>query len=122
MGEKVKELKELVGFGLAFGMAVDKSLADDGKVTFGDVGNLIAPIMKAPSAFQGADQALVELKALDDEGKKELNEFVKGEFDIRDENIEAIVEEAVSMAVSGARILALLKAQKQADPAPQPQA
>ena len=123
MGEsKVKELKELVAFGLAFGMAVDKSLADDGKVTFADAGNLIQPIMKAPAAFGGADQALVELKALDDEGKKELNEFVKSEFDIHDDHVEAIVEEAISMAVSGARILALLKAPKQADPAPQPQA
>lgn len=116
MESKVKELKELVSFGLAFGMAIDKSLADDGKITFGDVGNLIAPIMQAPAAFGGAQIALVELKALDEDGKKELNEFVKAEFNIADDKVEAIIEEAINMAVSGARIVALMKAA----PAPEP--
>lgn len=119
MESKVKELKELVDFGLALGMAVDKSLADDGKISFADAGNLIAPIMKAPAAFAGAEKALDELKALDDEGKKELHDFVKSEFDVHNDDVEAIVEECVDMAVSAARVVALLAKKKQAEaPAP----
>lgn len=121
MSEKAKELKDLIGFGLALGMAIDKSLADDGKITFTDAGNLIDPIMKAPAAFAGADQALAELKALDEEGKKELNEFVKSEFDIKDDKIEAVVEECVSIGVSAARVVALF-AKKDEAPAPAPAA
>lgn len=112
MESKVKELKELVAFGLSLGSAIDRSLSDDGKITFADAGNLIGPIMKAPAAFAGAEQALVELNALDEEGKKELNEFVKSEFDIADDRIEAIVEESVGVAVGAARIVALLKKPK----------
>jgi hypothetical protein len=116
MGSKITELKALVAFGLSLGMAIDKSLADDGKITFTDAGNLIAPIMKAPAAFSGAAQALAELKALSDEDRAELNAYVKSEFSIHDQHVEAVVEECVNMGTSAARVLALLK--KPAAPAP----
>lgn len=113
---KVTELKELVGFGLSLGMAIDKSLSDDGKISFADVGNLLAPIMKAPAAFAGAEKALEELKSLDDEGKKELNEYVKTEFSIQDHKVEAVVEECVGIAVSAARVVALLAKKEESTP------
>lgn len=110
---KVKELKEMVSFGLSLGMAIDKSLADDGKISFADVGNLIAPIMKAPAAFMGADKALEELKNLDEEGKKEMNDFVKSEFDIADDKIEAIVEECIGIAMSAAKVVSMVAKQEE---------
>lgn len=118
MNEKLKEVKELVSFGLSIGMAIDSSLADDGKITFADAGKLLAPLIKAPAAFTGADKALVELKALDDEGKKELNEFVKAEFKIQDEKLEEVIEECVSVGVSIAKVVALVAKKKEEVAAP----
>lgn len=111
MGEKygIKELKELLDFGLSLGMAVDKSYANDGKITLIDAALLLTPAMKAPAAFSGLDIALLELKDLDDAEKQELQEHVKASFDIADDKLEAIVEGALSVAISVAKVLALLK-------------
>lgn len=108
MESKVKELKELVGFGLSVGVAVDKSLADDGKVTVSDIPKFGAPVLRAPEAIMGADKALDELRALDDAGRAELHQYAKDEFDVRDDLVEQVVEEAIVAGVAVARIVALL--------------
>lgn len=105
----VKELKELLAFVLSLGMAVDKSLANDGKITLLDAANLLDPAMKAPAAFAGLDIALLELQDLSDDEKKELQEFVQASFDIADDKLEAVVEGALGVAISVAKVLAMLK-------------
>lgn len=118
MEEQNKELKDVVDFGLSIGMAVDKSLADDGKISLGDAGNLVDPIMKAPAAVMSAPKALDQLKALTPEGRLDLNSHVQAKFDIKDDKVEAVVEESINCALSVARIIALVTKKDEAVAAP----
>lgn len=105
----IDNLKAFLAFGLALGSSIEKSLADDGKITVGDAGNLLAPLMKAPAAFAGASEAFKEVADLDDEERADLNAYVKANFDIADDRLEAVVEEAFQIALSASKIVSLLK-------------
>jgi hypothetical protein len=113
-----ENLKAVLAFGLALGMAVDKSMADDGKITLADAGNLIPAFMKAPSAFGAAGKSLAELGDLDSEEKAALHAYAKAEFDIHDDDVEEIVENALAGAVEFATIPAILKRRREKQAAP----
>lgn len=106
----VSELKDVLAFGLALGMSVDQSLADDGKISLADLPKFLTAFMKAPSAFTGADKLGGELRDLDAAERQELQDFVKAEFHIANEKLEEVVEEALAAALSVARVVAILKA------------
>lgn len=121
MEEQNKELKDVLDFGLSIGMGVDKSLADDGKITLKDAGNLVDPILKAPAAVMGAPKALEQLKALDDAGKADLLAHVNEKFDLADDEVEGIVEDSVAAAVILGRLASRI-AKKVSAPAQAPAA
>lgn len=106
----IKETKEVLAFGVALGMAIDKSLADDGKISLADAANLVDPLMKAPAALSGITEVGLELSDLSDAEKQELYEYAKAELKLSSEKIEAVVEEALGLALSLGKIVALLKA------------
>lgn len=108
----VNELKELLAFGLSLGLAVEKSLADDGKISFSDVGKFYRPATKIPAAFAGIHLIPGELKDLGESERKELIDYVTTEFDIGNDRIEAVVEESLNIALGAVRIVSLLGAPK----------
>lgn len=93
------ELKELLTFAFRLAKAVDDSL-EDGKVNFVlDAPKFIASIMAAPKAFAGMNLVLLELEDLDETEHAELMAWVKAEFDLRDDKLEASIEDAVNLAL-----------------------
>ena len=93
------ELKELLTFAFRLAKAVDDSL-EDGKVNFVlDAPKFLPALMAAPKAFAGMNLVLLELEDLDDSEHAELMEWVKKEFDLRDDRLEASIEEAVNLAL-----------------------
>jgi len=94
----VKELKELIKFAIDFGEAIDKALADK-KFDVSELGLLIGPLMQIKPAFEGFDKIGKEIKDLDEVEMLELSTFVKEEFDIENDKIEAIIEKAIELGV-----------------------
>ena len=103
------ELKELLTFAFKLAKGVDETL-EDGKVNLVlDAPKFIPALMAAPKAFAGIANVLLELEDLDEEEQKELMEWAKGEFDLRDDRLEASIEEAVNLALHVYRFARVFK-------------
>ena len=107
----VKDTKEMVTFVAKFGMGIEASLDDDGKLTLGDAGNLMPALMSSGAAFEGAGNIGAEFKDLDKDEAKELCDHLAAELDLKDDKVEAIVERAM---VLGKEIYMLIKDLKEA--------
>lgn len=92
------ELKEMMLFLFSLAGAIDKAQAD-GKIDAADFMLLADPLMKAIPAFSGAGQLAGEWKDLDDAEQEDLRSFVKANFDIADDDLEAKVELALDVAL-----------------------
>jgi len=107
-GLVLKELKEAVSFGVALGNALGKSL-EDGKVDYADLLTLWEPITKAPDAFDGASKIIAEVEGLTQEQTEELVQFIKGEFDIPQDEIEIKVEAALNIVLGVMKFVSSFK-------------
>lgn len=94
----MKELKEALSFAIALGNAVGKSM-EDGKVDFMDVANLWGPLSTAGDAIEGADKILAEIKSLTEADKAKLTAYIKEEFDIPQDKLEATIEGGLEIAL-----------------------
>lgn len=94
----MKELKEALGFAISLMEDVAES-AEDGKFTLMDIVNFRDSIFKAGEAIDGANKILGEIKALDEAKKAELVAWVKADFDIAQDGIEAKIEGAIQIAL-----------------------
>jgi hypothetical protein len=101
----MKETKELVGFVLAVVSAVVESKSDDGQITLGDAPKFFNAMVAAPNAFIGADKIGAELKNLTIEEKNELMAEFREKFDITDDEIEELIEDAVEAAVALSNVI-----------------
>jgi hypothetical protein len=103
----IKELKELVDLPLSLHMAYDKAQAD-GTIDAADLVFLADPIMKAPAAIMDAELAIEELKDLDEAERQELNDYIKLQYDISDDNLEEKVEAVIEAGLAVAKAIAIL--------------
>ena len=90
----IKELGEAVKFMCALASAAADASAD-GKLTLADAARLVPILYKLPSALDGLSEAVEEARDLSQEELDELSAMVKEELDFEDDELEAIVEEAV---------------------------
>ena len=88
----ITQSKELLGFILDLFKAVQDSIADDGRVTFTDVGRFVNVAFGAPIAFGGIQDIPGEWADLDDDEKYELVDFCARKFDLRNDGLEELVE------------------------------
>ena len=93
----IKETKEAVAAFIGIGNALGKAL-EDGKIGLTDAPHFIAAAMKIPAGISGWKSIPAELGDLDDTERTEILEFAKSEFDIPQDKIEAIVEDALALA------------------------
>jgi hypothetical protein len=108
---EVKELKEVLEFGLALGMSVDESLEDG--FTWTDLISLVPPMTKLPAALEGLEFVDDEIAALDQNGKNELMEVID-KLELNSELTEEIVEQSLVAAVEISKLVMVLrKAKKQ---------
>lgn len=93
------QLKNVLSFVMTLGEAIDISLAD-GKITLADAINFFNVLKVAGPAFQNFDELKKELDSLDEAKSKELQAFVKENFDLAEDNIEAAVEQGLAVISS----------------------
>lgn len=105
----VDGIKALLAFPLAVHMAYDKAKSD-GTIDITDAAFLVDPLMKAIPAFQLVQQALDELKDLDETERGDVLAWAKAEYDIADDELELKVEKALGVALSIAEFVGALKA------------
>jgi hypothetical protein len=104
----MKELKEALSFGIALGNGLGKSL-EDGKIDFTDVINLWKAINTANAAIDGAFKIPAELAQLDDAKLLILRDFVKAEFDIPQDSVEAVIEAAIGLSLHAYKFVSIFK-------------
>ena len=91
----VKNIIPLIEFLMELGNVLEKVIKDK---NYGSFFNLTDELM----AFQAVNwnEVIPELKSIDQDGKNDLQEAAKEKFDLKNDNIEFIVEEAISILLS----------------------
>lgn len=95
----LKETKEAIDCALAFGMSIDKSLAD-GKVTLTDIPFFFPSFVLLLPAVEGADQIALEFKLASQEELDELKAYVNSKLDLRDDQVEQFIEDAFGLVLT----------------------
>lgn len=112
----MKETKDLLKFVFGLAMAADKA-ASDGKFSLEDIGLFMAPMVDAPAAFTGLKNLGTEFKNLSPEQAAELNVWVKQNFDIAEDKVEAAIETGLQIALQIAALVLSFKKAEAAVPA-----
>jgi len=89
--DKLKDVKELLAFGMALITATGKSL-EDGKWDFLDVTNFIPVVSTVNDALAGIDTIPATLAGLNSADQLELITWFEAKFDLKNNNAEEIVE------------------------------
>lgn len=99
-----KETKEVVEFLLTLGEAVGMSF-QDGKISLGDAVYLFDTVQKIGPALSDIGKIPAELAAWQEADSKELIALA-ADFDIPQDSIEAVVKDAIKIAVPVIEFLA----------------
>jgi hypothetical protein len=92
----VENLKKAVGFGLNLTEQIEKAGRDG--FTWTDFLGFIDEIFQIPGIIANGDEIGRELKDLTEAEKEELISYAVAEFDIPNNKVEAIVEDALKLA------------------------
>lgn len=95
----INELLDVIRFGVSLGNAMGNALQDK-KFNLADLVFFVDSITKMPAAISGIEQVPAQLKDLDEEEKKVILETISKEFDIPQDNVEPIVEDALKIALA----------------------
>ena len=112
MEKGIEETKQILGFSIGLGIAVDKALADG--YSWDDLFALIPSFIKLPEALKGADEILDELEDLDDQEKAELVAVVEG-LDLASDKTEEIVEQSLIAFIEIAHLIMIIREAKKVD-------
>jgi hypothetical protein len=95
MSQNIKNLVPLIEFLMELGNVLEKVVKDK---NYGAFFNLTDELM----SFQSVewDKVIPELKSLDQDGKNALQKAAKDKFDLKNDNLEFIIEEAISVLLS----------------------
>lgn len=91
-----ENLKKVLAFALGLGNELAKGF-EDGKLSLVEGMGLADNLLAIPGLISARKEILAELKDLDAAERQELFDYVKQEFDLPDDRIEAIVEEALGL-------------------------
>ena len=94
----MNNVKELLGFVFSLTEGVFKSL-EDGKFDLTDMLHFVGAFKDLPSAVADITAIPDEIKNMTDEQKAELKQWVKDDFDIPLEGVEAAVESGLSIII-----------------------
>jgi len=103
----IKELKEIVEFIGSLVTAADQATQDG--ISIEDVATFVAPMLLAPAAFAGLDEAKLELADLSQDELKELNDALAIKLDLVNDDLEGLVEKALNIALEVYAILQKVK-------------
>lgn len=94
MNPNLKELKELLVFAFALQNAI-KEVLEDKKVNFLDAFKFMPVLPTVKPAFEGLGNPIDRLRSLTPDELEELHEYFVREFDIPNDEIEALVERTI---------------------------
>lgn len=94
----IEKLKTALAFALNLTEEIQKA-GQDG-FTWTDAFGFVDDILKVPGLIASGDQILAELKDLTMEEKEELAAYLAAEFDIPNDRVEAMVEDALKLALT----------------------
>lgn len=94
----IQNLKKAAAFGLNLAEEIQKAGADG--FTWTDSFGFIDEIAQIPGLLQSGNEIVAEFKDLTDVEKNELVVYLQAEFDIPDDKVEAIVEDALNLALT----------------------
>ena len=95
----IKETKDVVRAGIKMGIAFSDGIGLD------DIG----VITVLPAALSGIADVPAELADLDAVEARELHQYVVDEFDIDDNDVEAVIEQAIKVVIEIYRTYMLFK-------------
>lgn len=95
----IKGLQALLQFGVDLGVALERSLADDGKITVSDMGKFLGTIADVPGVFGSISDVPAEVADLDSAEVAALQAYVRENFSIPEANIKAVVDSGLQLAV-----------------------
>jgi len=98
VGVALKETKQILDAMIALGHGIEASY-EDGKLSFTDIPNFIEFLTLILPAIEGADQVPFEFKVADPEDIAELKEYLQANLDLRDDELEAFIEDAFKVAL-----------------------
>lgn len=104
----MKETKELLKLVFHLVKVVEKA-KEDGSIDVADAGLLLGLLPDLGPALNGVGAVPVELKSLDKDAADDLLAFVKAEFDLADDKVEAAVEKGLELVSNLAALVGLLK-------------
>lgn len=102
----MKNVQEILSVVFAAVGAFQKAKANDGKVDLLDIPFLLDPLMKLTPAIEGAELALGEWKAASDVQRAEVLAYLKENFDLADDKLEARIEVAMKLLVDAGGLFA----------------
>ena len=94
------EIKDFLTFGFVLADAVIKITEDGDYDWIDDSITAIKALIKAPEAFNETKLLIKQLGEISEEEKLDLIFWAGKEFDIADDGIEDIIEDAISMVIS----------------------
>jgi hypothetical protein len=94
----MKETTDLVMAVISLANGVGQAVADDGKIDVTDTVYLIEFMGSLPAAASGAEKIPGEIENMTDEQRTDLIALVKAKFDIPQDNVEEVLEDALTVA------------------------
>jgi len=100
----IKELKDVVRFGISLGERIASAL-EDGELTWADAFKFVGVLGEASDALKGAQSIPGEMMDLSVDEKAELDAMVVTEFNIPNDKVEAYIEQGFKVATAIAQIV-----------------
>lgn len=111
----VENLKKLIKFSCDFTEQITEALAD-GKFTWMESFGFIDEVMQLPGVVKSFPAIKQELSELSPEERQELYDYLKEEFDIPNDRLEAFIENSLSLAIAAIALVEQWKAIKTPPP------
>lgn len=95
----MEDTKDVVMFVIKLGQAIEKSLKNDGEISFKDAPNFFKVLTKAIPAIEGVKNVPMEIADMTPEKVEELKAFVKAELDLEDDKAEIFIEDSFGVVL-----------------------
>ena len=112
MEKGIKELKEFVVFIASLASASDKATRDGLGVE--DLAIFMGPLMLAPEALAGLDEAKLEYANLNEQEKAELIAAFADKLDLVDDGLESMIEKSMVIGLELFKLFKQIKDMKAA--------
>ena len=103
----IKETKELIGAVLT--LIEESHEAAKNGIGLDDIGKFFKVAKEFPAAFEGIGEVPEEIMDLDEAEYKEICDFIKEDFDISEDDVEAVVEQLFNIVIGMVRTYTMIK-------------